>query len=135
IEVAPKYQLLYLSEGDFYESISEISRYNDRLQISIENQQLLTNQLKSPGMKKVLYNIKLLYYLYLKYPIFVNKQNKGETTTSSQEKNKFDINIFNKLFVFCSNNYNLNKLIFVFHPNTDKRIIALSKQYGIKTIL
>lgn len=100
IEVVPKYQLLYLSEGDFYESISEITRYNDRLQISIENQQLLTNQLKSPGMKKVLYNIKLLYYLYLKYPIFVNKQNKGETTTASQEKNKFDINIFNKLFVF-----------------------------------
>jgi len=92
MEIKPKYQLLYLSEGDFYESISEITRYNDRLQISIESQMLLSNQLKSPGMKKVLYNIKLLYYLYLKYPIFVDKQNKGETTIAVQKKDKFEKN-------------------------------------------
>ncbi len=135
IEVVPQYQLLYVSDDDFYESISEITRYNDRLQISIDNQQLLFSQLKSPRMKKVLYNIKLLYYLYLKYPIFVSKQNKGEAIITSQENNKFDSNILNKLFIFCSNNYNLDKLIFVFHPNSDSRIIALTKKYGIKTIL
>lgn len=135
IEVAPTYQLLYLGGDDFYESISEITRYNDRLQLSIENQKLLPNQLKSPGLKKILYNIKSLYYLYQKYPIFVDKQNKGELPKAHQENNKFDSNVFNKLFTFCSNNYHLKKLIFVFHPNTDDRIIAMAKQYGIKTIL
>lgn len=127
IEVAPTYQLLYLGGDDFYESISEITRYNDRLQLSIENQKLLPNQLKSPGLKKILYNIKSLYYLYQKYPIFVDKQNKGELPKAHQENNKFDSNVFNKLFTFCSNNYHLKKLIFVFHPNTDDRIIAMAK--------
>ena len=136
IEVSPKYQLLYLSGGDFYESISEISRYSDRLQVSVENQKLLISQLKSPRMKKILYNIKILYYLYLKYPIFVDIQNKGETPKALlAKKNDYDSLVFNKLFNFCSNNYNLNKLVFVFHPNTDNIIIAMANQYGIKTIL
>ena len=135
IEVKPRYQLLYLSESDFYESISEINRYSDRLQISIKNQKLLPTHLKAPGLKKILYNIKLLYYLYLKYPIFVEKQNKGETSDSIYENKKFDSLIFNELLTYCSENYELNKLIFVFHPNTDNRIIELVSAFGIKTIL
>lgn len=135
IEVKPRYQLLYLSENDFYESISEINRHSDRLQISIKNQKLLPSNLKAPGLKKILYNIKLLYYLYLKYPIFVEKQNKGETSDSITENKKFDSLIFNELLSYCSENYELNKLIFVFHPNTDKRIIELVSAFGIKTIL
>lgn len=135
VEIAPKYQLLYLSESAFYKSISEISRYDDRLQVSVENQKLLPNQLKNPGLKKILYDIKLLYFLYLKYPIFVEKQNKGETPISIQQKIKFNSDKFNKLFTFCSNNYNLSKLIFVLHPNTDDRIVAIVNKYGVKTIL
>lgn len=135
VEVAPKYQLIYLSEDDFYESISEIERYNDRLQISVENQKLLPNPLLNPGLKKILYNFKLVYYLYLKYPIFVDKHNMGETSISIHQKIKFNKDKFNKLFDFCSNNYNLSKLIFVFHPNTDDRIIALANKYGVKSII
>lgn len=135
VEVAPKYQLLYLGESDFYESISEITRYNDRLQVSIENQKLLPNLLKSPGLKKILYNVKLLYYLYLKYPIFVAKQNKGETPISIPQKSKFSTDQFNKLFTFCSNNYNLSKLIFVLHPDTDDSIVAMANSYGVKSIV
>lgn len=135
IEIKPKYQLLYLSENDFYESISEITRYTDRLQVSVKNKKLLPSKLKSPGLKKILYNVKLLYYLYLKYPIFVEKQNKGEINKSISENKKIDNLILNELLKFCTENYDLNKLIFVFHPNTDERIIELINAYGIKNVL
>src|SRR5690606_2644800 len=47
MEIRPKYQLIYLSENDFYESISELNRYTDRLQISIKDQKLLPARLRA----------------------------------------------------------------------------------------
>lgn len=135
LEVNPKYHLIYLNENDFYESISEINRFTDRLQISINTQELLPNDIKSPGLKKILYSFKLLYYFYLNYPIFVEKQNKGETSITASENPQFNSLIFNKLLHYCSENYELNKLIFVFHPNTNNSIIELVRNRGIKTIL
>jgi len=134
-EIAPNYHLLYLSENDFYESISEIARYSDRVQISIENEVILDSQLKSPRMKKVLYNFKLLYYLYLKFPLFVEKQNKEQFKKNVIKIDNFDKVLFEKLFIYCSKNYNLDKLVFVLHPNTDKRIISLVNNYGIRIVL
>ncbi|QCW99674.1 hypothetical protein FGM00_06010 [Aggregatimonas sangjinii] len=133
-EINPKYQLLYLNTADFSESVSEIQRYTDRLQISLETEKLLPAELKSVGLKKILYNIKLLYYLYLRYPIFVEKQNQvadEETTISLETENKL---MYQKLFAYCASNYELNRLIFVFHPNTDQRILNLAHEYDIKTI-
>ena len=86
IEVGPKYQLLYLSNNDFYESVAEIKRYNDRLQVAVDEQKLQKNKLKNPVLKKAFYNFKLLYYLYLNYPIFVDKQNKNERLDTLQQK-------------------------------------------------
>ena len=57
IEVEPKYQLIYLNPTDLPESISEVQLYSDRLQISIEKNDIQTSQIKSPGLKKILYNI------------------------------------------------------------------------------
>ena len=134
IEVHPNYQLLYLNTGDFPESISEIKHFPDRLQVSIETKKLMKPKLKSPRMKFFLYNVKLLYYLYLKYPILVDNQNKGEVNQVARvSKNSNDI-LYNKLFAYCSTNYRLNNLVFVFHPNIDDEIVALANRYGIKTI-
>lgn len=135
IEIKPIHQLLYLSERDFYESISEINRYSDRLQFSVKNNKLLHTHLKSPGLKKILYNVKLLYYLYLRFPVFVEKQNKGEVSKSVLVSKEFDRSTLNELLRYCSENYDLKKNIYVFHPNTDNRIIELINDYGIKTIL
>ncbi|PID28632.1 MAG: hypothetical protein CSB55_03610 [Candidatus Cloacimonadota bacterium] len=70
-----------------------------------------------------------------KYPVFVNKQNKGEVTRKLPKSDRYDAVIFNKLFSYCKENYQLYNLIFVFHPNTDLRIIEMSKSCDIKTIL
>jgi len=135
IEIIPKLQLIYLSTNDFYESISEIKRHTDMLQISLSKNNILRAHLKSPGLKKVLYNIKFLYYLYLKYPVFVDNHNKGEIKNSDTEIIKYDDFMINELLKYCSDNYELKKIIFVFHPRTDVRIIETVKIYGIKTIV
>nr|WP_321234806.1 hypothetical protein [uncultured Psychroserpens sp.] len=122
--------MIYVSEQDFNESFTEIVRYTDRMQIDLDKGELLNGQLKSSGMKKILYNCKFLYYLYLRFPLFVNKQNKGEIETVDV----FDVSRFDKLYSYCKNNYELNKIILVFHPNTSKEIIDFFDSKGVQHI-
>ena len=135
IEVEPKYQLIYLNPTDLPESILEVQLYSDRLQISIEKNEIQTSQIKSPGLKKILYNIKLLYYLYSKYPILVDKQNKGEIDYDFSEREKANYTLFHKFFSYLKINYRLDNLLFVLHPDMDKEIVSLMKEYNLKIIL
>jgi hypothetical protein len=134
-EIKPQLQLLYLSTNDFTESISEIRKYDDRVQISLDSNEIRPSKLKSPRLKKILYNFKLGYYLYLKYPIFVNKQNKGVSVTNSAKKIENHKLQFKKLFEFCEINYQTEKLIFAFHPGIDMSIVKLADEYNIKNVL
>ncbi len=126
--------LIYVSTNDFYESISELARYTDRLQYSVKNKKLLPVILKSPGLKKILYNVKLLYYLYIKYPIFVAEQNKGETKENMAQTDKFDPELLNQMLDFCKSKYNLGKDIIIFRPETDQKIIDLCIEHGFNTL-
>lgn len=134
-EIKPKYQLLYISNSDFYESISEINKFNDRVQISLNEKIIIKSKIKSSLLKNLLYNVKLLYYLYIKFPVFVTKQNKNDFETTKKILDKFDYDKFDKMFEFCKKNYNFKNLVLVFHPNTDERFIALSKKYNLNTIV
>ena len=134
-EVNSTYHLLYLNEFDFYESIEDLKPYEDRLQVNLETNSIKEGQLKSPKLKKILYSFKLMYYMYLRFPIFVEAQNKATEHEGPIDDITFDKQIFQKLFSYCSNNYNLNRIIFVFHPNTNEKIISLAKEFGIKTIV
>lgn len=134
-EFSPRLQLIYLSHHDFEESVSEKGRYTDRMQISVKSNKLLHAELKAPSLKKILYNIKLLYFLYLKYPVFVNKQNKIEPQIIHTANEEFDKATFSDLLSYCAANYIFDKLIFVLHPNTDMRLVELIRDFGIKIIL
>lgn len=134
--ISPTYHLIYLGNSDFIESIISQGRYSDRVQIDLNQKLIIKAKLKYPLAKRFLYSSKLLYYLYLRFPLFVNKNNKGETTSNNIIK-KPNINIFeiSKLFNFCSSRYNLNKIILVFHPNTNDKIIEQATLSGFKNIL
>ena len=86
-------------------------------------------------LKKILYNIKVLHYLYLNYPNDI--QPKGDITSnvsllkSDKSLNKF---YFNRLFAFCVNNYDINNIILVIHPGTDNFFIELCKKYNFQII-
>lgn len=134
--ISPTHHLIYLGNGDFNESIVSKGRYPDRVQVDLDKKLILKAKMKSPLTKRILYSSKLLYYMYLRFPIFVDKQNKGETTNKNiTEKPKLDTSYFSKLFNFCSSRYDFNKIILVFHPNTNEKIIELATSYGFKNIL
>lgn len=134
-EINPAVNLLYISNKDFYESIADIQQHKNVMQVDLKHQQIIKGALVSPGLKKILYNSKLFYYLYIRFPIFVDKQNMGEIPGSGEEKIVFDYSMFNSLFEFCAANYNKQKIVFVFHPGSKKEFVALAQQYGFKSIV
>ncbi|WCO03088.1 hypothetical protein [Psychroserpens ponticola] len=128
--------LIYVSNGDFEESFSDTFRYEDRMQFDTEKNTLLPGNLKSPGLKKILYNTKFLYYLYSRFPLFVSKQNKGEVQEKATVKKEiFNAERFNKLFIYCQDNYDLDTIVLVFHPNTSDKIINFFSSKGMNTII
>ncbi|MBB2148055.1 hypothetical protein [Pedobacter gandavensis] len=137
--IQPKMHLIYVSTNDFPESSSLNQRYTDRVQIDLSNKTILHGNLKSPGVKKILYNIKLAYYLYLRFPLFVDAKNKedhkGTTEKFVKIKPEFDDTLVNKLFAYCIENYDMDKVTLVFHPGTEPAIIKLANQYHIKHIV
>lgn len=137
--IQPKMHLIYLNTGDFPESSSLDQRYTDRVQIDLSTNTILNGNSKSPGLKMILYNIKLLYFLYLRFSPFDDAKNKEDhkeiTERIVEVKPEFDGRDVNKLFAYCIENYDMEKVIFVFHPGTEKTIIKLANQYHIKNIV
>ena len=134
-DINPKYHLVYLNNNDFKESIVSKGRLGDIVQVDLETNKILKANLKSPVAKKILYSTKLLYYFYGRFPLFVAKQNIGETKEKmAKAKTEFDYETYNKLFAYSAKNYPREKFVFVFHPGIDKEIITLSKKYGFKYV-
>ncbi|WP_316750734.1 hypothetical protein [Pedobacter gandavensis] len=142
--IQPKFHLIYLSTGDIPESSAISHRYPDRLQIDLNTNTILNGQLKSPGIKKVLYNMKLLYYLYLRFPLFVEQKDKEKHMEETEKpgniklvnaKPKFDGSDTERLFNYCRNHYDMKKVVLVFRPETEQIIIDLADKYGFKNIV
>ena len=50
--IKPTFNLIYISNDDFIESISDIRRYSDRMQVNLDESELLPGRLKSPHIIK-----------------------------------------------------------------------------------
>jgi hypothetical protein len=131
--IKPKMHLIYVAEDDFYES-NATYRFKDRMQLNLASNTIVNGELKAPGIKKVLYNCKVLYYLYLRFPLFVDNKNKESHTTPVKTKEPVDLETINSIFKFCKKNYDLEKIVLVFHPGTPQEISSLASQYGFSTI-
>ncbi|WP_298499317.1 hypothetical protein [uncultured Algibacter sp.] len=133
----PKTELIYVNNNDFYESISSISPAADITQLNVEKEKIVFGQMKSPGLKKILYSWKLLYYFYNRFPLNFSRENKKN---KSIEKTK-DIGSFNykneiiSLLEYINKNYNIKNKIIVFHPKSELEIINLCKEAGFKFIV
>lgn len=131
----PIYQLLYVHDTDFKESIVQLGRKPQMTQFDISKKTTIKAQLKSPFIKNVLYKWKFIYYLYsnfwqpqkAKTPLSpqVNKK-----TISSDELRAIEI----LLSRFKDSSRTSNRLL-VFRPDTDPSIIKLCKSMGYKYIL
>ncbi|WP_461587182.1 hypothetical protein [Winogradskyella sp.] len=133
----PKQHLIYVNDHDFYESIVEVKPMADITQLSLKDSKIVYGEMKAPELKKVLYNWKLLYYFYNRFPISGSANEELEATqkeTETIQKTQYTKEII-KLLNYIKSNYKLTDKTLVFHPNSNKTIISLSEEAGFKTIL
>lgn len=133
----PIYNLVYVNNNDFYESVSNIRTLADITQLNVETHEIIYGKMKSPGLKKILYNWKLLYYFYNNYPLnFSKSKNKIDIKKKKRDKIDFKyINEIKNLLEFVKQHYNLANKILVFHPKSKQEIINLCKQIGFNVIV
>ena len=130
----PKYNLIYVNDSDFYESVSSIQPAADITQLNVEKGEIVFGKMKSPGLKKVLYNWKLLYYFYNKYPLNFSKSVDETEKEITVDDFKFRKEI-QSLIDYTELNYKITNKILVFHPNSDSEIIEMCKNSGFKVII
>ena len=128
--------LIYVNDNDFYESIREVKPMEDITQLNLTDHTISFGKMKSPGFKKVLYNWKLLYYFYNRFPLLNLSKEAEESTKEEENKNELEskIEIF-QLIDYISDNYNIKTKILVFHPNCNTKIIEKCKNAGFNVII
>lgn len=126
----PLYSLVYVNNSDFVESIKEIKEHKDITQVDLKKGAVIIGELKSPIIKQVLYNWKLLYYFYNRMGSSAPKSKKIKKVSNDF---LYDVEV-EKLMEYIKKNYNVNNIIFVFHPNTENKIIEIVKKQGLKVV-
>ena len=114
-KVNPKISIFIIDNSDFEESIQEINKLNDRVQISLKTSKLSLGKIKAKYLKKLLYNYKTLYYLYLKY-LKSNIPSKSKEFNHLTKENSL---LINKLIINSNQNYDLKDCLFVFRGEND----------------
>ncbi|WP_417876028.1 hypothetical protein [Winogradskyella sediminis] len=130
----PIHSLIYLDDDDFYESITQIKPMSDITQLDIETNTIKYGEMKSPGLKKILYTWKLMYYFYNRFSLGSLFQPETLNDNSKVEEPEFTTEVI-KLIDYIKQNYvTINKTL-VFHPNSKKSFIEICKSAGFNTIL
>jgi len=133
----PEYHLIYVSKQDFIESVADIEPLNDITQVNLKANKIEYGVMKSPSLKKVLYNFKLLYYCYtnfsLQFPTSKNVEKQEKITKNNQfVKNRKEIL---QLVTYVKSNYKINNKVLIFHPKTEFKIIEICQNLGFKTMI
>jgi hypothetical protein len=132
----PEQTLIYVNDYDFYESLVDVRPMNDVTQLDLKNYKIRKGKLKAPGLKKILYNWKLLYYFYKRFPL--NQQIKNDNKpTPTVSINSIELEYKDEVFALINyivKNYNIDDKSLIFHPNSNQLIINKCKQSGFKVI-
>jgi len=123
----PRFQLIYLKNSDFTESISNLGKIEDITQIDIDKRELIYGKLRSIKMKELLYSSKLLYFLYTEYKKRMSSLI-NDPTTRREETHKNAMLQIERLFKIVQSKYTVTNKVLIFHPGTDARILELAKQ-------
>ncbi|MEM9075502.1 MAG: hypothetical protein AAGC43_00620 [Bacteroidota bacterium] len=130
----PKVHLIYINETDFEESIVQINSLTDITQLDLKKNKIVYGKMKAPGVKKILYNWKFIFYLYRRFQssFKLPKPTKSTEITQNSFTNHFDY--FEDLIDYCRKNYNLKKVVIVLRPDTDKQFSAFLQRQDLNVI-
>ena len=121
--INPTNTVFIVNSNDIYESISNINRYPDRIQVNLNENKISKVDLKYPNLKKILYNIKGLYYLY--YNQFLNfnfpnlKSSKKIINTATNKE------LIRKLINYIRDNYSTEEISFLCYNMKNYEINSL----------
>tara|TARA_R110002049_G_scaffold246502_1_gene420597 strand:- start:5379 stop:6110 length:732 start_codon:yes stop_codon:yes gene_type:complete len=134
--LTPRLQLSHLHDSDFEESILQITKHSDITQFDIEKQKIVYGKMNSPGLKKVLYSWKFLYYLYQRFSLNLNKtinlENKKTSIKNNEDANY--IQFYINLLEYTASLYNTANKILIFGLESSIKLVNLSKRYDFKTL-
>tara|TARA_B100001059_G_C17690923_1_gene504889 strand:+ start:104 stop:1006 length:903 start_codon:yes stop_codon:yes gene_type:complete len=117
-KIKPAKTIFLVNSNDIYESISNFNRFPDRIQIDLNENKINRVDLKYPTLKKVLYNLKGLYYLYssrflnFNFPKLI--QTKKIITKKAPNKE-----LIEKLFIYLRDNYSPENISFICYNMKD----------------
>lgn len=133
----PIHSLIYVNNEDFYESITQVKPMSDITQLDIKTNTIKYGEMKAPGLKKILYSWKLMYYLYNRFSLsnIINTNPKPETVTTNTEAKTDYTNEIQQLTKYIKQNYTTSDKTLVFHPNSEASIIEICKAAGFNIIL
>lgn len=134
----PTHQLIYVHDADFTESSSVINKMADITQFNSMSNNIIPGKLNSPGIKKILYNWKFIYYLYINYSFTKKKDAPKKTKTPNIDKSRLteeQIVELNKLLNFANKTYNHQNITLVFRPNANPKIIRILKELNFNILL
>ena len=132
----PINSLIYVTDDDFYESITQVKLMKDITQLNIETNTIEYGEMKAPGLKKILYNWKLLYNLYNRFPLNINNEEAEPVLNTIETSNKPEYKTeVSKLLDFVKANYAVQNKTLVFHPNSSDYIIKMCQNIGFNTLL
>ena len=132
----PIRHLIYVNDSDFIESIKSIKNLMDITQVDLKKKKIIFGKMKSPGVKKILYNCKLAYYFYNRFPLNFS-ESKKEKTIKTKKANSKSLNNsleIEALLLYIKNNYTIKDKTLVFHPNSNAELIELCKSKGFSNI-
>lgn len=134
----PMRQLIYVHNADFLESSAILRKLSSITQYNSKTNTIIPGKLNSPGIKKILYNWKFIYYLYLNYSLTKKAPNSKKSTVIKSNKgalNEKEVSEIYKLISFTRENYNKENITFVFRPQPNKEIISILKEFKFNVFI
>jgi len=119
--INPTKTVFLVNSNDIYESISNINRYPDRIQVNLIDNKINNVDLKYPTLKKILYNTKGLYYLYSNQFFSFNfpKLISSKKIVNNKGPNK---ELIRKLFIYIQDNYSTENISFLCYNMKDSEV-------------
>ena len=132
IEIKPLKHLVYINNGDFYETIGVKGKKSKRVTIDLTDNTIFKPKVENALLKKVIYSSKFMFYMRLR---FFSKEKNGDENKGNQTKKSFDYDKFRSLFAYCLKTYDTDRIVFIYHPNIEKGFVELTKEFGFKYIV
>lgn len=137
----PVYKIIYVNSADFLNNVTR-KRSDNGYKVNLKSNKIYYPKYRGSSLKDIIYNFKFIYYLYRKNIQLFNRLNGGKELSESNkiinrnasELSSENLTQISDLLDFIIQNYNCSNVVFVFHPDSNKDLINLSRSKGFITL-